>query len=94
MFDVCLVGMPFAAVERPLIALGLLQSILKNADLRCTSIYANIDFAAEVGLANYALWERMLGDLAFSHVAFPDFQPNLDAHLHLCFRELRSDAAR
>ena len=94
MFDVCLVGMPFAAVERPSIALGLLQSILKNAGVSCTSIHANIDFAAEVGLANYALWERMLGDLAFSHVAFPNFQPDLDPHLHLCFRELRADAAR
>jgi len=94
MFDVCLVGMPFAAVERPSIALGLLQAILKNGGLRCTSIHANINFAAEVGLADYALWERLLGDLAFSHVAFPEFQPDLSAHLRLCFRELRADAAR
>ena len=94
MFDVCLVGMPFAAVERPSIALGLLQAILKNGGLRCTSIHANINFAAEVGLADYALWERLLGDLAFSQVAFPEFQPDLSAHLRLCFRELRADAAR
>jgi ribosomal peptide maturation radical SAM protein 1 len=94
MFDVCLVGMPFAAVERPSIALGLLQSIINNAGLRCTSIYANIHFAEQVGLADYALWERMLGDLAFSPVAFPDFRPNLNAHLRLCYRELRSDAER
>src|SRR3977135_4315178 len=92
MFDVCLVGMPFAAIERPSIALGLLQAILKQDGIPTTSIYANLNFAAELGIAEYGLWEQMLGDLTFSPAAFPKFQPNCDAHLRLCFRELPSDA--
>jgi ribosomal peptide maturation radical SAM protein 1 len=34
----------------------------------------------------------MLGDLTFSPAAFPEFQPDCDAHLRLCFRELPPDA--
>jgi ribosomal peptide maturation radical SAM protein 1 len=88
MFDVCLVGMPFAAVERPSIALGLLQAILKQAGIPTTTIYANIQFATEVGLADYTLWEDALRDLTFSLAAFPEFQPNCDAQLRRSFRRL------
>jgi ribosomal peptide maturation radical SAM protein 1 len=94
MFDVCLVVMPFAAVERPSIAAGLLQSILDKAGIRATSLYANILYAEELGISQYAFWERALGDLTFSQSAFPDFQPNLDDHFRLASNRLRSEASR
>ena len=92
MFDVCLVSMPFAAVERPSIALGLLQAILAEAGISATSLYANISFAEEVGPAEYGFWESTLGDMAFSGAAFPDFHPDLTRHLRLVFRRRRAEA--
>lgn len=52
---VLLVSMPFGALERPSIALGLLQAHCQRASVPCDTRYLNIAFADHVGLAEY-LW--------------------------------------
>lgn len=76
---VCLVSMPFAAVERPSIALGLLQAILRRGGIGTTTVFPNLTFAASIGLPAYGFWERAVGDLAFASAAFPDLEPAGDA---------------
>lgn len=73
--DTCLVHMPYAAVERPSIGLGLLQSSLLNSGLTARVLYANLAFAERIGLPTFdALCrmapERLLGEWTFSQAAF------------------------
>lgn len=86
MFDVCLVDMPFGAIERPSLPLGLLQAILEKADIRTTSFYANLFFAEEVGAVEYEFWEKVLGDLTFARIAFPDFDPDSATFIRHSYR--------
>lgn len=87
MYDVCLVSMPYGAIERPSIALGLLVAGAKQAGLRSKAIYASFWFAEKIGLATYkALSEQgdvadLIGEWTFSPAAFPDFAPDHDAYL-------------
>jgi hypothetical protein len=53
MVDVCLVLMPYAAVERPSIALGLLKASLEKSHIKPAILYPNIWFASEIGLNVY-----------------------------------------
>jgi ribosomal peptide maturation radical SAM protein 1 len=81
MTDVCLVLMPYASVERPSIALGLLKARLQQQQIKTVTCYPNITFAGEIGLDLYAplgnVWIRhFLGEWTFSQVAFPEFQPD------------------
>ncbi|HYJ78473.1 MAG TPA: RiPP maturation radical SAM C-methyltransferase, partial [Longimicrobiaceae bacterium] len=93
MADVCLVCMPYAAVERPSIATGLLKAILGEGGLAVECLYPNLDWAAEVGLARYSLFEQAVGDLTFSGVAFPGHRPPLAQHLARVHARLRAEAA-
>lgn len=94
MSDVCLVLMPYAAVERPSIALGLLKARLQQAKLEPTILYPNIQFAEEIGLDVYAMIsenfiETFLGEWTFSGVLFPEFNPNHSEYFDLispCFK--------
>ena len=82
MSQVCLVSMPFAALERPSLALGLLQARLEEAGLSCRSLYPNLEWSPRVGGPDrYVLWEEVLGDLAFSGGLFPDHHPDLRPYL-------------
>lgn len=88
MSDVCLVLMPYAAVERPSIALGLLKARLQQAKLEPTILYPNIQFAEEIGLDVYAMIsenfiETFLGEWTFSGVLFPEFNPNHSEYFDL-----------
>ncbi len=79
--DIALVCMPVAAVERPSIALGQLQSSLTDAGIATRSHYANLMYLDYVGIDNYALFdlarvEDCLGDWIFRPNAFPDFEAN------------------
>ncbi|HEY9769000.1 MAG TPA: RiPP maturation radical SAM C-methyltransferase [Coleofasciculaceae cyanobacterium] len=81
MTDVCLVLMPYASVERPSIALGLLKSRLQQQQIKTKTCYPNINFAEEIGLDVYTslsdvLIMHFLGEWTFSQLAFPEFQPN------------------
>ncbi|MDA7559362.1 RiPP maturation radical SAM C-methyltransferase [bacterium] len=79
--DVILVSMPFVALERPSIGLGLLKSALNNADITAIVDYANINFACDVGIDSYnfvsnAASIEFLGDWIFAGAAFPAHKPN------------------
>lgn len=75
--DVQLVLMPYASVERPSIALGLLKALLLEGGISATVRYANLSFVDEIGFDALALAQRdrsdlCLGDWSFSSAAFPD----------------------
>lgn len=82
----CLAQMPYAALERPSIALGILKSLLNEADISSTTIYPSLWFAEEIGLDSY--WgivvgsgEDLIGEWTFSGAAFPEFQPDHEHYL-------------
>lgn len=88
MTDVCLVLMPYASVERPSIALGLLKASLQHSEIRSTVLYPNIWFAQEIDLDMYTAFSdvfimNFLGEWTFSGAAFPDFQPDHSEYLRL-----------
>ena len=70
MTDVVLVEPPFASLERPSLALGLITGALED-NLSCNTIYANLLFAEMVGVAEYstvaeATPSDLIGSLIFS----------------------------
>jgi magnesium-protoporphyrin IX monomethyl ester (oxidative) cyclase len=77
MSDICLVSMPYAAVERPSIALGLLSAELRGAGVDVEARYACLDFAARVGLRAYdavlnSHTALFIGEWTFAAAAFPE----------------------
>ncbi len=75
--QVSLVALPFQGVENPALSLSLLQSCLAAANISAEVIYANMDFAGELGLEPYyavaqggAFREALLGDAVFAATAF------------------------
>ncbi len=88
MVDVCLVLMPYAAVERPSIALGLLKACLRDNEIETAVLYPNLWFAEEIGLnvyqgISFTYPELFLGEWTFSGAAFPDFNPDHNKYLQL-----------
>lgn len=84
MADVTLVLMPFAALERPSLALGLLKSCLARAGISARVEYANLDFAefSTLDLSQTIINrspEFLLGEWVFAGAAFPENQPDLAA---------------
>lgn len=93
--DVCLVSMPYAAVERPSIALGLLHASLRDTGLSAKSLYPNVWFAREIGLRLNQLLcdsdaEMLLGEWTFSAASFPDFKPEHGAYVDAVARAVRT----
>jgi ribosomal peptide maturation radical SAM protein 1 len=81
---VLLLSMPFAALERPSLGLGLLKPLLERCGVRCDVRYLAFDFAEFVGLEDY-LWvygglpyTAFAGDWAFTRSLYGD-RPELDA---------------
>lgn len=79
MTDICLVSMPYASLNGPSIALGLLKANLEQAQIKTTVLYPNIWFAEEIGLDLYiALFEgkneELINEWTFSKAAFPGFE--------------------
>jgi ribosomal peptide maturation radical SAM protein 1 len=76
--QVCLVSMPYASLERPSMALGLLKAILDEAGIATAVTYANIWFADRIGLRRYELFAAQLsnvflsGEWTFAEAAFGD----------------------
>jgi magnesium-protoporphyrin IX monomethyl ester (oxidative) cyclase len=79
MIDICFVLMPYAAIERPSIALGLLKAALKQCGIQSAVLYPNLWFADEIGIFSYAHISngidpaRLMGEWTFSRAAFPNF---------------------
>lgn len=87
MVDIQLIAMPYAAVERPSLALGVLKASLVEHGLSASVLYANLDFAEALGLKNYFFFSNSLqmahlGEWTFSGAAFPDFSPDHEKYLH------------
>lgn len=92
--DVSLVFMPYGAVERPAISLGILKSALRDAGVQSSVKYANIWFAETLGM--HAYWfasvfsqSDLLGEWTFSRAAFPGFTGDDNAFLDMAERTVR-----
>ncbi|MCP5149148.1 MAG: RiPP maturation radical SAM protein 1 [Chromatiales bacterium] len=77
MSDVCLVCMPFVALERPSLALGLLQASARAAGVATRTLYPAFELAPDIGVELYSrilhsASDLHLGDWLFAGVAFPD----------------------
>jgi magnesium-protoporphyrin IX monomethyl ester (oxidative) cyclase len=86
--DVSLVSMPFAEVQRPSIALGLLQASLARTAIACEVVYGNFHFAETIGLVAYgamqgAPTDHLLGEWCFAGLLFPDTPQRNEEYLDL-----------
>jgi ribosomal peptide maturation radical SAM protein 1 len=86
--DVSLVCMPFVEVQRPSIALGLLQASLANTEIRSEVVYANFAFAETIGLVAYQAMQsgptdHLLGEWCFAGDLFPNTSENDEEYLNL-----------
>ncbi len=78
--------MPYGAITRPSIALGILKARLAEHGLSCRVHYANLDFAHRIGLdalrlVESARPETLVGEWTFAGAAFPDRPTTLEAIL-------------
>jgi ribosomal peptide maturation radical SAM protein 1 len=94
LMDVYLVSMPYAAVERPSIALGLLSAELRGAGITVESRYACLDFAARIGLREYdavlnSKTSLFIGEWSFAAAAFPELREIDEEYLTACAADLR-----
>jgi len=98
--DVCLLSMPYGAVQRPSIATALLKSLIVRDGFSAVALYPNLWLAQWVGLkvyhlVDYSRSEDLIGEWTFAGVAFPDFQPDHEAFLdEVCERLLVSNRIR
>lgn len=77
MSEVCLVNMPYGAAERPSFALSLLKACLEGTEIGVSLVYANLQFACDIGVDLYKVIEEsaanmLIGEWTFGGVAFPD----------------------
>jgi ribosomal peptide maturation radical SAM protein 1 len=93
MHDVVLVLMPYAAVERPSVAIGTLHACLLQAGISTRVMHATLRFADEIGLAAYesinsAAISNRIGEWTFAGAAFPDADLDPEGYLHRLSRLL------
>ena len=86
--DVTLVSMPFAEVQRPSIALGLLRATLKGSPITSEVVYGNIKFAESVGIVAYQAMQstptdHLLGEWCFAEGLFPECWERDEEYLDL-----------
>src|SRR5581483_10105237 len=80
-----LVSMPFMALDRPSIQLGLLKAIGEEHGFAVRTLHANLDFAARIGADYYRALAQargpLVGDWLFSVVAIASQTPDHDGRL-------------
>ena len=86
--DVVLISMPFAEVQRPSIALGLLQASLAHTDIQSEVVYGNFGLAERIGLVAYqamqlAPTDHLLGEWCFAGYLFPTSEATDEEYLNL-----------
>lgn len=86
--DVVLVSMPFAEVQRPSIALGLLHASLAETNIQSEVVYGNFGLAERIGLIAYqamqlAPTDHLLGEWCFAGYLFPIDEAKDDEYLNL-----------
>jgi ribosomal peptide maturation radical SAM protein 1 len=88
--------MPYAAITRPSLALGVLKASLAGSGIGCAVEYANLAFAERIGLDALRLIsisriENLVGEWTFAGAAFPDHAASAVDHLgHASVDLLRS----
>jgi magnesium-protoporphyrin IX monomethyl ester (oxidative) cyclase len=86
--DVVLVSMPFAEVQRPSIALGLLRASLNRAAIPSEIVYANFGLAEAIGLVAYQAiqstpTDHLLGEWCFAPCLFPGMDLDDEEYLEI-----------
>lgn len=86
--DVVLVSMPFADLQRPSIALGLLRASLDNTGIESEVVYANFGLAERIGLVAYqamqsAPTDHLIGEWCFAGRLFPTTQQKDEEYLNM-----------
>jgi magnesium-protoporphyrin IX monomethyl ester (oxidative) cyclase len=86
--DIVLVSMPFADVQRPSIALGLLHASLAETGIQSEVVYGNFGLAEIVGLVAYqamqsAPTDHLIGEWCFASSIFPDDAEKDEEYLNL-----------
>ncbi len=79
-------SMPYASIERPSIALGILKSVLSVHRVSCEVRHANLTFAERAGLGAYDITEQLpahflAGEWTFAEAAFRNADGAVDAYL-------------
>ena len=79
--DICLINMPYSSITTPSLALGVLETYIKEFNHKVTSIYGNLTFAKMIGLVEYDLIDNsfndyLIGEWTFSRAAFPEASLN------------------
>lgn len=74
---VYLVNMPYASLTHPSLALGLIETYIKEYGHAVDVIYGNLEFANIIGLAEYdvidnSFFEQLIGEWTFARAAFPE----------------------
>ena len=77
--DVVLVNMPFAALERPSLALSLLKAILHREGISAEVRYPNLEVGELLGAHTYRMLDRLslidhILEWTFTPVAFPEHE--------------------
>jgi ribosomal peptide maturation radical SAM protein 1 len=84
--DVLFAVLPFAEVETPSIAAGLLQAEVTRAGFSSRVIYLNLDFAALIGVDRYRQVynefsaRTLLGERLFAEILFKDHLPEAEEY--------------
>src|SRR4051794_2367703 len=80
-----LVSMPFMEADRPSIQLGLLSALAAQSGFSVTTVHANVEFAAQLGVDAYRKLAQhrgeLIGDWLFSLEAFGDSAPDPEGRL-------------
>ncbi|HEX4790925.1 MAG TPA: RiPP maturation radical SAM C-methyltransferase, partial [Actinospica sp.] len=93
--DVCFVSMPYVEIQRPSLALSLLQSILARDGISSRVVHASMWFAEKVGANTYATAMTtpptfLAGEWSFAAAAFPG-RPDQDEEYLRLFAEGLAD---
>jgi ribosomal peptide maturation radical SAM protein 1 len=84
---VLLVTMPFAALDRPSLALGLLAAQLRHAGIDCDTAYLNLAFCSSLGVEAYDQLAQsmpplvMAADWAFTACLYDGSAPGADSYI-------------
>ncbi|MBN9414494.1 hypothetical protein ABS71_16780 [bacterium SCN 62-11] len=85
------VHMPYAAVEHPSLALGILQSECNQRGLASRCLYPNLEWLKKLGGTDYhaissAISEDLVGEWTFAEAAFRDQTPRAEGYLDFVCR--------
>ena len=92
--DICFVSMPYVEIQRPSIALSLLQAILARDGISSRVLHASIWFAEKVGARTYGAAMTtpptfLAGEWTFAEAAFRGERDRDEDYLHLLTEGLR-----